>query len=114
MIACLGLYGLAAFTAEKRRKEIGIRKTLGADVKAILSMFANDFSILVLLANLFAWPAAYYLMNSWLQDFAYRIDISWWVFVLSGGIALLIALLTVSYYAIKAAFANPIEALRYE
>ena len=114
MIACLGLYGLAAFTAEKRRKEIGIRKTLGADVKSIASMFINDFSILVLLSNVIAFPIAYYFMNGWLQDFAYRVELTWWVFVLSGGVALLIALLTVSYQAIKAAIANPIEALRYE
>jgi putative ABC transport system permease protein len=114
MIACLGLYGLAAFTAEKRRKEIGIRKTLGADVKTIVSMFVNYFSILVLLSNVIAFPAAYFLMKEWLQDFAYRVDITWWVFVLSGGIALVIALMTVSFQAIKAATANPIEALWYE
>jgi ABC-type antimicrobial peptide transport system permease subunit len=114
MIACLGLYGLAAFTAEKRRKEIGIRKVLGADVKTIASMFINEFSILVLLANVIACPIAYYLMNGWLQDFAYRVAITWWVFVLSGGIALFIALATVSVQAIKAAIANPIEAIRYE
>jgi putative ABC transport system permease protein len=114
MIACLGLYGLAAFTAEKRRKEIGIRKTLGADVKTIVSMFINEFSILVLLANVIACPLAYYFMNGWLQDFAYRVDITWWVFVLSGGVALIIALTTVSFQAIKAAIANPVEALRYE
>jgi predicted permease len=114
MIACLGLYGLAAFTAEKRRKEIGIRKTLGADVKTIVSMFVNEFSILVLLANVIACPLAYYFLNGWLQDFAYRVDLTWWIFVLSGGVALIIALATVSFQAIKAATANPIEALRYE
>jgi putative ABC transport system permease protein len=114
LIACLGLYGLAAFTAERRSKEIGIRKALGADVKSIVSMFTNDFTKLVLLANIIAWPVAYYFMNKWLQDFAYRIEISWWMFVLSGGIALLIALATVSFQAIKAATVNPVESLRYE
>ena len=114
LIACLGLYGLAAFTAEKRSKEIGIRKTLGADVKTILAMFTNDFSKLVLIANIIAWPVAYYFMNKWLQSFAYRINLNWWIFVLAGGIALVIALVTVSIHAIKAATANPVESLRYE
>lgn len=114
LIACLGLYGLAAFTAEKRTKEIGIRKTLGADIKTILAMFTNDFTKLVLIANIIAGPIAYYFMNKWLQGFAYRISLSWWIFIVAGGTALLIALATVGFQAIKAATANPVEALRYE
>ncbi|MBN1352709.1 ABC transporter permease, partial [candidate division KSB1 bacterium] len=97
VIACLGLYGLASFTAEKRSKEIGIRKVLGADVKTILAMFTNDFTKLVLLANFIACPIAFYFMNKWLQNFAYRIDLSIWPFLFSGLLALVIALLTVSW-----------------
>jgi putative ABC transport system permease protein len=113
-IACLGLFGLAAFVTEQRTKEIGIRKIVGASVLEIVMLLSKDFTKWVVLANLIAWPVAYYFMNKWLQDFAYRINISWWIFVLSGGIALLIALLTVGYQAIKAATANPVESLRYE
>jgi putative ABC transport system permease protein len=112
--ACLGLFGLASFTAEQRIKEIGIRKVLGATVSNVAMLMSRDFVKLVLVANLLAWPLAWYAMNRWLQDFAYRIDISWWVFALAGGMALLIALLTVSIQAVKAALANPVEALRYE
>jgi putative ABC transport system permease protein len=83
-------------------------------MSSIVSLLSNDFLKLVALANIIAWPIAYYVMNRWLQNFAYRIDISWWVFVLAGGLALVIALLTVSTQAIKAALANPVEALRYE
>jgi putative ABC transport system permease protein len=113
-IACLGLLGLAAFSAEQRTKEIGIRKVLGASVPNLVALLSKDFSKWVILANLIAWPVAYFAMNKWLQDFAYRIDLSWWVFALAGGVALLIALLTVSTQAIKAALANPVESLRYE
>jgi len=113
-ISCLGLFGLAAFVAENRTKEIGIRKVLGASVAGVVALLSKDFVKLVFLANLVAFPIAYFAMNKWLQDFAYRIDIGWWVFALAGGIALLIALLTVSTQAIKAALANPVEALRYE
>jgi putative ABC transport system permease protein len=113
-IACLGLFGLAAFSAQNKTKEIGIRKVLGASVSGIVSHLSMEFLKWVIIANIIAWPIAYYFMNKWLQDFAYRINISWWVFVLSGGIALVIALITVSVHAIKAAMANPIEALRYE
>ncbi|MGH7595705.1 MAG: ABC transporter permease, partial [bacterium] len=113
-IACLGLLGLAAFTAEQRTKEIGIRKVLGASITGVAGLLSKDFVKLVLAANLIAWPLAYFAMNKWLQDFAYRIEIGWWVFALAGGLALLIALLTVSTQAIKAALANPVEALRYE
>ncbi|MGH7598687.1 MAG: ABC transporter permease [bacterium] len=113
-IACIGLLGLAAFATEQRTKEIGVRKVLGASVPNLVALLSKDFSKWVLLANLIAWPVAYFAMNKWLQDFAYRIDIGWWVFALAGGLALLIALLTVSTQAIKAALANPVEALRYE
>jgi len=112
--ACLGLFGLASFTAEQRTKEIGVRKVLGATVGSVTTLLSKDFVKLVLIANLIAWPLAYFVMNRWLQDFAYRIEIGWWVFALAGGLALLIALLTVSTQAIKAALANPVEALRYE
>jgi len=113
-IACLGLFGLAAFTAERRTKEIGVRKVLGATVTNVVTLLSKDFVKLVLLANLIAWPLAWYAMNKWLQSFAFRVEIQWWVFALAGSLALLIALLTVSAQAIKAALANPVEALRYE
>jgi putative ABC transport system permease protein len=113
-IACLGIYGLTAFTIEQRTREIGIRKVLGATVTNITALLSKDFVKLVLLANLIAWPIAWYAMNKWLQNFAYRTEIGWLVFALAGGMALLIALLTVSAQAIKAALANPVEALRYE
>ncbi len=112
--ACLGLFGLASFMAEQRTKEVGIRKVLGATAVNVTALLSKDFVKLVLVANLIAWPVAWYAMNRWLQDFAYRVNISWWVFALAGGLALLIALLTVSTQAIKAALANPVEALRYE
>ncbi|MGH7595708.1 MAG: ABC transporter permease [bacterium] len=114
LIACVGLFGLAAFATERRTKEIGIRKVLGATGPSVVGLLSKDFLKLVLIANVIAWPVAYVVMNNWLQDFAYRIDIGWWVFTLAGGVALLIALATVSTQAIKAALANPVEALRYE
>ena len=114
LIACLGLFGLASYTIQQRTKEIGIRKVLGVSVPTIFYMLSKDFVKWVVFGNLFAWPIAYFIMNTWLQYYAYRIDISWWVFILSGGIALLIALLTVSFQAIKAATRNPVEAVRYE
>ncbi len=113
-IACLGMFGLASFTAEQRTKEVGVRKVLGAKVSGIVFLLSKEFTKYVLLANIFAWPIAYFFTNKWLQNFAYRIDLSWWMFALSGGIALLIALITVSYQAIKAASANPVKSLRYE
>jgi hypothetical protein len=113
-ISCLGLYGLAAFTAEQRTKEIGIRKVLGASVSSVVSLLSRDFIKLVLISNLMAWPLAWYGMHHWLQDFAYRIDLSWWVFVMAGVAALVIALFTVSFQAIKAAIANPVNSLRSE
>jgi putative ABC transport system permease protein len=114
LVACLGLFGLSIFMSQQKTKEIGIRKTLGASVPVILLLLMKEFLKWLILANLIAWPIAYYFMNKWLEDFAYRIDISWWMFVLSGGIALVIALVTVSFQAIKAAIANPVESLRYE
>ncbi len=114
LIACLGLFGLAAFTAEQRTKEIGVRKILGASVRGIVLLLSKEFAKLVLIANLIAWPVAYFAIGDWLQNFAYRVDLSWWVFALGGMLTLLIALLTVGYQAIRAALANPIEALRYE
>jgi ABC-type antimicrobial peptide transport system permease subunit len=114
IISCLGLFGLSAFTAEKRRKEIGIRKVLGASEAGIIYLLSGDFSKLVLVSNLIALPVAYYVMNLWLQSFAYKINLNWWLFIVSGGIVLLIALLTVGLQAIKAATANPVKSLRYE
>jgi len=113
-IACLGLFGLASFTAEKRTKEIGIRKALGASVSEIIWLLAKEFTRWVLVANIIAWPIIYLAMNRWLQNFAYRININLGSFVLSALLAFIIALLTVGYQAVKAARANPVEALRYE
>jgi len=114
IIACLGLLGLSSFTALMRTKEIGIRKVLGANIPKIIFMLNKDYIRWVGIAFVISVPAAFFIINYWLQDFAYRTEINWWIFVLSGGIALLIALLTVSFQAIKAAIANPIESLRYE
>ena len=113
-VASLGLFGLASFTAQRRIKEIGIRKVLGASVSNLVLMLSKEFALLVGIANLIAWPIAYYAMNRWLQDFAYRIDLGIWAFVLSGFLALFIALTTVSYQAWKVARTNPVDALRYE
>ena len=114
MIACLGLFGLIAFTAETRTKEIGIRKILGASIINIAILLSKDFLILVVIAFLIASPIAYLYISTWLKDFEYRIEISWWVFILAGLISTIIALLTVSYQAIKAAVANPVKSLRTE
>jgi len=113
-IACLGLFGLATFIAKQRTKEIGIRKVLGASVSSVTKMLSKDFIKLVIIACIIAIPVSYLAMNKWLQSFAYRIHIGWWVFVIAGVIAILIALLTVSFQAIKAAIANPVESLRSE
>jgi putative ABC transport system permease protein len=113
-IACLGLLGLVTYAAEQRTKEIGIRKVLGAGVVSIISMLSKDFACLVLIAAFIAFPIAWWGMNKWLQSFAYRISIGWWVFVLAGMTALLIALITVGFQAIKAAVANPVKSLRTE
>jgi putative ABC transport system permease protein len=114
LIGCLGLFGLVSFMVLQRTKEIGVRKVLGATVMSIFFMISRDFLKWVVVANLFAWPIAYYFMNRWLQNFAYRVNLSVWIFILSGLAALVIALLTVSYQTIKAATANPSESLKYE
>lgn len=114
LISCMGLMGLVAFTITQRTKEIGIRKVLGASVGQLVALLSRDFLKLVLLANVIAVPLAWYAMQKWLQDFAYKIEISWWVFALAGVFALLIALLTVSFQAIKAALMNPVKSLRTE
>ncbi|QHT70430.1 FtsX-like permease family protein [Rhodocytophaga rosea] len=114
LISCLGLFGLAAFTAEQRTKEIGVRKVLGASVTNITALLSKDFIKLVVLSNLIAWPIAWYMMHKWLENFAYQIPISLWVFALAGILALLIALLTISYQSVKAALANPVRSLRSE
>ena len=113
-IACLGLFGLASFTAEQRTKEIGIRKVLGATIPGILILLSKEFVKWVLVANIIAWPVGWFVMNKWLQNFAYRINIGWWTFLLAGTLALVVTLLTVSYQAIRAATLNPVNALRYE
>ncbi|MEO5681406.1 MAG: FtsX-like permease family protein [Chitinophagaceae bacterium] len=113
-ISCLGLLGLASYSTMQRTKEIGIRKVMGASVGGIVNLLSRDFLVLVLISFVVAAPIAWYGMHSWLKDFAYRIDISWWVFVLAGIIAVVIALGTISFQAIKAAVANPVKSLRTE
>ena len=113
-IACLGLFGLSAFTITQRVKEIGVRKVLGASTGSIVKLISKDFLLLVVIAAVIAFPVAWYAMDHWLQDFAYRINIGWWVFVLAGIIALVIAFATISFQAIKAARANPVKSLRTE
>lgn len=113
-IGCLGLFGLAAFTAEQRTKEIGIRKILGATAPKIIRLLVKEFVILISVANAVAWPIAYLVMKGWLKDFAYQTPVQIWLFLSAGFFTLLIALITVSYQAVKAALANPIESLRYE
>ena len=113
-ISCIGLFALAALTAENRKKEIGIRKVLGANVRTIVTMLSKDFMKPVLIAIIIASPIAGYLMNKWLQDYAYRIHTSWWIYVIAGTIALFIAMITVSSRAIKVAIANPVASLRSE
>ncbi len=114
LISCLGLFGLSAFAAEQRTKEIGIRKVLGASVAGIVALLSRDFLKLVLMALVFASPLAYWAMERWLASFAYRIDIQWWVFALAGVIAVAVAFLTVSFQSVKAALANPVDSLRSE
>jgi putative ABC transport system permease protein len=114
LVACLGLFGLATYTAEQRTKEIGIRKVLGASVTSVTKMLSKDFIKLVFIACLIAFPLSWWAMNKWLQSFAYRIHISWWIFLAAGIISILIAMITVSFQAIKAAVANPVKSLRSE
>ncbi|GAA0730162.1 ABC transporter permease [Aquimarina litoralis] len=114
LISCLGLFGLISFMAEQKKKEIGIRKVLGASVSTVVKMLTKDFFILIIVALVIATPLSYYLMENWLQDFTYRISISWWVFLLAGIVTMAITLLTVSIEAMKAATANPVNSLRTE
>jgi putative ABC transport system permease protein len=114
LIACLGLFGLSIFIVERKVKEIGIRKVLGASITGIVSLISRDFLKLVILAALIASPLSYYFMHQWLQNFAYRIDIGIWVFLISGITALGIALLTICFKAIRAAMANPVKSLKTE
>jgi putative ABC transport system permease protein len=113
-IACLGLYGLAAFITEQRTKEIGIRKIMGASIAGILLILLKEFTKWVLIANIIAWPLSYLGMSSWLENFAYRIDIGWGIFILSTLVSLVISIFTVSSQVIRAAASNPIDSLRYE
>ncbi|UCE18445.1 MAG: ABC transporter permease [Gemmatimonadota bacterium] len=113
-LSCLGLYGLTSFMAEQRRKEIGVRKVLGASIPGIVIAFSREFTKWVFLANIIAWPLAYYVMNRWLENFSYRVKLGIETFLLAAFLALTVALLTVSYQSLKAALANPVESLRYE
>jgi len=113
-ISCMGLFGLAAFTANQRTREIGIRKVLGASVPHLVSLLSREFIVLVGLSTLIAAPVAGWAMHQWLQDFAYRTSMPWWIYVLAGTAAVAIALLTISFQAIRAATANPVRSLRSE
>ena len=114
IISCIGLFGLTAYMAEQRKKEIGVRKVLGSSVFKIVKLLSKDFLLLIFIALVLAIPVSWFMMHSWLQDYAYRISISGWIFVIAGGIVILIALVTISFQAIKAATANPIKSLRTE
>jgi ABC-type antimicrobial peptide transport system permease subunit len=113
-IAALGLYGLASYTALQRTKEIGVRKVLGASTPRLFLLLSREFAILALLASLLAWPAAYFIMSGWLENYAYHAPLSLTVFLIASGLALVVVFLSVSYQTIRAARANPVESLRYE
>ena len=113
-VSCLGLLGLAANAAERRKKELGVRKVLGATVEDLVVLLSKDFVKLVLISILLASPVAWYFMNQWLDNFPYRITISWWMFAVAGVLAVVLALLTVSFQAVKAALSNPVKNLRTE
>jgi ABC-type antimicrobial peptide transport system permease subunit len=113
-LSCLGLYGLASFMAAQRIKEVGIRKVLGATTGNIIYLFSREFILLIAIAFAVATPVSWYYMHQWLQDYAYRIHISWWLFAAGGLVAIIIALMTISFQAIKAAVANPVKSLRTE
>jgi putative ABC transport system permease protein len=113
-ISCLGLYGLSSYLLEQRTKEIGIRKVLGASLPRILLMVSKEFSKWIILANIAAWPIIYFAMKKWLENFAYRISIPLWFFLLSAAVVLVTTLLTISYQSVKAAMTNPADSLRYE
>ncbi len=108
------MFGLAAYTAERRTKEIGIRKVLGASITGITSLLSKDFLRLVFISSVIAFPLSWWFMHKWLQNYEYRITINWWVFVIAGLLALIIALITISFQSIKAAIANPVKSLRTE
>jgi len=114
LISCLGLFGLAAFMAEVRTKEIGIRKVMGAGVSQVFATLSGSFLKWVIIANIMAWPLAYYAMSRWLEGFVYHTRLSPWIFILAAIISLLIALLTVSFQTLRAASRNPVDALKYE
>jgi len=116
LIACLGLFGLASYNAEQKTKEIGIRKALGSSVQRIVFLLSKQFTKWVLIANIIAWPLAWYFVSNWLGNFAYSIKILdyWWIFVVSAFLSIFIAILTVTYQAIKAALTNPVDAIKYE
>jgi putative ABC transport system permease protein len=113
-LACLGLLGLPSYTAKQRIKEIGIRKVLGASVSGIAAMLSVDFIKLVLIAILISTPVAWWVMNKWLQSFAYKTEMNWWIFLIAGGSAIFIAIATISFQSIKTALANPVKSLRSE
>jgi putative ABC transport system permease protein len=113
-IACLGLFALSAFVAEQRTKEIGIRKVNGAGVNNILLLLSSNFAKWVLMAFIISLPLGFFVMRKWLENFAYKIDLNWWIFAVAGLAALFIALMTVSFQSVKAALKNPVDALRYE
>lgn len=113
-ISCLGLYGLSAFMAEQRTKEIGVRKVLGVTVTSVVALLSQDFLKLIIIAILIAAPIDWYTMNNWLHGFAYQTSLEWWLIVLAGIIATVVALLTISFQTIKAALANPVKSLRSE
>lgn len=113
-IACLGLFGLATYAAQQRVKEIGVRKVLGASVMGLASLLSKDFLKLVLIANCIAFPVSWWATNTWLQEYAYHIDVEWWIFIIAGLCAIAIVIITVSYQAIKAALVNLVKSLRTE
>jgi putative ABC transport system permease protein len=113
-VSCLGLFGITTYTAQLKKREIGIRKVLGASIFQVTKLLSSDFLILVAVSAVIAIPLAWYVMDLWLQDFVYRIPMSWWIFALAGGITLVIAIITVSFQAIRAAIANPVKSLRTE
>src|SRR5690606_19686243 len=113
-IACMGLFGLAAFSAQRKTKEIGIRKVLGASVTNVVTLLSKDFIKLVLIAIVIATPISWYAMNRWLQGFAYRIELKWWMFVGAGLVAVVIAMVTVSGQSVRAALADPIDSVKSE
>jgi len=113
-ISCLGLFGLVAFTAEQRKKEIGIRKVVGASLPNIVVLLIKEYFVLIILSNIIAWPVAFFAMRKWMQNFAYHTDIALWIFLVSAASSLIIALITISYQAIKAAALNPVDSIKYE